>query len=59
MTDDTHPTDTTVDHGSDRASGEVRSGAAGSKTDPPARGDLDEQAVEAGRDRLDQAGAGH
>ena len=59
MSEDTHPRDTTIDHGEDRASGEVRSDAAGSKSDPPATGDVDQAAVDAGRERLDQAGGGH
>ena len=59
MTNDTHPRDTTDDPGPERASGEVRSDAAGKKTDPPGTGDVDQAAVDAGRERLEQSGAGH
>jgi hypothetical protein len=59
MTNDTHPRDTTTDPGPEKASGEVDSKAAGQKTDPPGNGDVDQNAVDAGRDRLDHVEAGH
>jgi hypothetical protein len=60
MSDDIDTQDSTVtDHGPGTASGEVRSDAAGQTTGPPGSGDVDEQALAAGRERLEQAGGGH
>ena len=59
MTNDTHPRDTTEDPGADRASGAVRSDAAGQTTVPPGSGDVDREAVDKGAEKLEQAGGGH
>jgi hypothetical protein len=60
MTDDIHTQDSTVDDADPaKASGEIRSGAAGQQTSPPGQGDLDEAALDAGREKLEQAGGGH
>ena len=50
---------TTHDPGADKASGEVDSQAAGKKTGPPGNADLDDAAVEQGREKLDHVEAGH
>jgi hypothetical protein len=59
MPTDEHPRETTIDPGPDKASGEVDPKAAGKKTGPPGGDDVDNDAVERGRDRLDRVEAGH
>ena len=57
MTDDTKIT--THDPGADKASGEVDSKAAGKKTGPPGNGDLHQEDVEKGSEKLGHVEAGH
>ena len=42
-----------------RKASDVNTDAPGSKTEPPGSGDRDEAAIEASRDKLEQAGGGH
>ena len=59
MPNDQHPRDTTTDPGPEKASGEVDSKAAGKTTGPPGGTEVDGDALEKGRDRLDHVEAGH
>ena len=51
QTDQTRTEDLTTEHG------DLRETAG--RTHPPANGETDEQALEQGRDKLEQAGGGH
>ena len=57
----TEPQDNTTTHdpGPDKASGEVDSRAAGSKTSPPGNPDLDQSAVDQGSEKLGYVESGH
>jgi hypothetical protein len=50
---------TTHDPGPEKASGEVDSKAAGSKTGPPGNSDLDQAAVDQGAEKLGYVDSGH
>lgn len=58
--DRTHTSSDTVDDGGpSKASSTVNSKDAGKHTGPPGSGPRDEAAIDAGMERLDQAGGGH